>query len=59
MLFGRRHVDDEPPEDKTWELAGDNPAITVETQLPLRFEKEETQPHRRPTYLDEIKGFSD
>lgn len=34
------------PEETSWEQAGDNPTITVETQLQLRLEEEETQPYR-------------
>jgi hypothetical protein len=48
------------PEEVSWTMAGDNPAINVEEQMELPLTKEEeTQPYRRPTYLDEIQGWSD
>jgi len=51
----------EDPEEESWTMAGSNPNLAdeVETQLILQLGDEETQPYRRPTYLDEIQGWSD
>ncbi len=58
MFFDfKSDIPEEDPECLSWELAGSNPTLadTVETQLLLRLEEEETQPFYRVTYLDKIE----
>lgn len=54
-------MEDVDPECTSWELAEYNPQLEFDltSDTPSVHKGEETQPYRRPTYLDEIQSWSD
>lgn len=59
--FGQSYdpKNDDDPEDKSWEMAGDNPQLPEQTSEVSSAKRQTTQPYRRPTFLDELAGMSD
>ena len=57
MFFSK--PEPEAPEEIAWQLSEHNPQLELDLTSDTAHKGEETQPYRRPTYLDEIQSWSD